>query len=125
MRAGVSSRLRSYINFCAHPGAGCIFMFCMLLPVRASAQTPVFEIEIRDHLFYPAELSIPSGQKVKLIIYNRDTSPEEFESFELNREKVIMGKSQGIVFIGPLKSGEYLFFGEFNPRTAQGMIIAD
>ncbi len=91
----------------------------------ASAQTPEFEIEIREHLFYPSELRIPAGQKVKLIIHNRDATPEEFESYELNREKVIVGNSQGIVFIGPLKPGEYPFFGEFNPKTAQGKVIVE
>ena len=88
------------------------------------AQTPVFEIEIREHLFFPSALEVPANQKIKLIIYNRDPTPEEFESYELNREKVIMGNSQGIVFIGPLKPGEYPFFGEFNLKTALGKIIA-
>ena len=57
--------------------------------------------------------------------YNRDDTPEEFESYELNREKVIVGNSQGVVFIGPLKPGEYPFFGEFNMKTALGKIIAE
>jgi len=29
-----------------------------------------------------------------------------------------------VVFIGPLTPGEYPFFGEFNPRTAQGKVVA-
>lgn len=94
-----------------------------LLCSAAWAQIPVFEIEIREHLFFPAEFEIPANQKVKLIIYNRDATPEEFESYELNREKVIVGNSQGVVFIGPLKPGEYPFFGEFNLKTALGKII--
>ncbi len=89
----------------------------------AWAATPEFEIEIRDHLFYPSELTIPSGVKVKLRIINSDETPEEFESFELNREKVILGKRSGVVFIGPLSTGEYPFFGEFYPKTAQGKIV--
>lgn len=93
--------------------------------MSAQAQTPVFEIEIREHLFYPSELKIPAGQKVKLVIHNRDATPEEFESYELNREKVIIGNTQGVVFIGPLKPGEYPFFGEFNPKTAQGKVIVE
>lgn len=100
----------------------------LMLALAASevgAQTPEFEIEIREHLFYPSELKIPAGQKVKLIIRNLDATPEEFESYELNREKVIVGNSQGIVFIGPLKPGEYPFFGEFNPKTAQGKVIVE
>lgn len=98
-------------------------LLLMVLSPSAWAQIPVFEIEIREHLFFPAEFEIPANQKVKLIIYNRDATPEEFESYELNREKVIVGNSQGIVFIGPLKPGEYPFFGEFNLKTALGKII--
>lgn len=102
-----------------------IFLLCLplLWPAMAAAATAEYEIVIRDHLFFPAELTIPSGVKVKLRIINEDETPEEFESFELNREKVILGKRSGVVFIGPLQAGEYPFFGEFYPKTAQGMII--
>lgn len=89
----------------------------------ALAATPEFEIEIRNHLFQPDTLTIPANTKVKLIIYNRDPTPEEFESYELNREKVILGGRKAIVFIGPLAPGEYPFFGEFNPQTALGTIL--
>lgn len=88
------------------------------------ADKPIFELIIRDHLFYPSELVIPAGQKIKLLITNEDTTPEEFESYELNREKVILGGKKTVIFIGPLKAGEYPFFGEFNMATAQGKIIA-
>lgn len=91
----------------------------------AIAGAPTYEIEIRDHLFFPDELRIPAGQKVKLIVYNRDPTPEEFESYELNREKVIMGSRKAIIFVGPLAPGVYPFFGEFNPNTAQGRVIAE
>jgi len=93
--------------------------------VAAHAGVPVYQIEIREHLFYPAELRIPAGQKVKLQVINQDGTPEEFESFELNREKVIMGKRKATIFIGPLRPGEYPYFGEFHPETAQGVIIAE
>jgi hypothetical protein len=94
-----------------------------LLMTPVSAATPEFEIEIKNHLFHPDTLIIPEKVKVKLIIYNRDSTPEEFESYELNREKVILGGRKAIVFIGPLSPGEYPFFGEFNPQTALGTII--
>ena len=80
-------------------------------------------MEIRNHLFQPDTLTIPAHTKVKLIIYNRDPTPEEFESYELNREKVILGGRKAIVFVGPLEPGEYPFFGEFNPETALGTIV--
>jgi hypothetical protein len=87
------------------------------------AATPVVEIEIKNHLFFPSEVVIPAETKVKLLIRNLDPTPEEFESYELNREKVISGSSKTVIFIGPLPPGEYPFFGEFYPKTAQGKVV--
>lgn len=98
-------------------------LLLLLVCTRSWSAPPTFTIAIRGHLFYPAEVTIPAHTKVKLLIVNEDATPEEFESYELNREKVILGKSQTIIFIGPLKPGEYPFFGEFNISTAQGKIL--
>ncbi len=98
-------------------------LLLLLTDSLATAAKPVFEIEIKNHLFQPSTLTIPSDQKIKLIVYNRDPTPEEFESYELNREKVIVGKRKAVIFIGPLPAGVYPFFGEFNPKTAQGKIV--
>lgn len=102
-----------------------VFLLLLLGLQPAVAAPPVYEVEIRDHLFYPDTLKIPADTKVKLLIKNRDTTAEEFESFELNREKVIAGRGQAVIFIGPLKAGEYPFFGEFFPKTAQGKVIVE
>ena len=91
----------------------------------AAAATPVMELEIKDHLFHPSEIVIPANTKVKLVINNLDPTPEEFESYELNREKVISGSSKAVIFIGPLPPGEYPFFGEFYPKTAQGKVLVE
>lgn len=91
----------------------------------ACAKTPVIEIDIEDHLFHPSEIVIPANTKIKLIINNLDPTPEEFESYELNREKVINGSRKAVIFIGPLPPGEYPFFGEFHPKTAQGRVLVE
>ena len=65
-----------------------------------------------------------ADDEFKLVIENRDATPEEFESHALNREKVIAGKSTASVFIGPLKPGRYEFVGEYNEKTAKGVVIA-
>lgn len=98
-------------------------LLCAGFSPLVSAAKPTLEITIRDHLFYPAEVVVPAHTKVRLLIINEDSTPEEFESYELNREKVILGNSKGVIFIGPLEPGEYPFFGEFNISTAQGKII--
>ena len=95
----------------------------LLLTIRTAAATPVIDVEIKNHLFIPAEIIIPENTKVKLVIHNRDETDEEFESYELNREKVIIGHRKGVIFVGPLPAGEYPFFGEFFPKTAQGKVI--
>lgn len=89
------------------------------------AGPPVFTLEIKDHLFFPDEITIPVDTKVKLHVKNLDATAEEFESYELNREKVIAGNSEAIIFIGPLDKGVYPFFGEFFPKTAQGKVIVE
>jgi hypothetical protein len=92
---------------------------------EALADKSEFNIEIRDHLFFPSALTIPANTKIKLWVYNRDDTPEEFESYQLNREKVILGKQKAVIFLGPLPAGEYPFFGEYNPKSAQGKIIVE
>ena len=91
----------------------------------ANAADPQVDLVIRDHRFTPAEVKVPAGQKIRLMIDNQDATPEEFESHDLNREKVIPGKTKGSVFIGPLKVGKYPFIGEFNDATAKGMVVAE
>ena len=64
---------------------------------------------IRDHRFDPAEVRVPAGKKVKLVVHNQDPIPEEFESHELNREKLIAPGTKASIFIGPLKPGPAVF----------------
>lgn len=99
--------------------------FFALAPVIAVGADAEFNIVIKNHRFVPAEITVPAGKKVKLIIDNQDATPEEFESHDLNREKVIAGKSKGTILIGPLKAGKYPFVGEFNEATAKGTITAE
>jgi hypothetical protein len=89
----------------------------------AAAQDPAYTLVVRDHKFQPTEIEIPAGKKVALIVKNEDPTPEEFESVELRREKVVPGGEQITVYIGPLKPGRYEFFGDFNPATARGHIV--
>ncbi|HHJ35556.1 MAG TPA: cupredoxin domain-containing protein [Gammaproteobacteria bacterium] len=102
----------------------CIVISQLFLAVPAYADTQKFTIKIKNNLFYPSEIVVPAQTKVKLVILNQDSTTEEFESYELNREKIILGKRKGTIFIGPLEPGEYPFFGEFHPETALGKIIA-
>jgi len=99
-------------------------LFC-LLPLVTWAADSEIPLAIRNHQFEPVEVRVAAGQKVKLVIHNQDSTPEEFESHELNREKLIAPGTKANIYIGPLKPGRYPFFGEFHEKTARGAVIAE
>jgi plastocyanin len=102
-----------------------LFSFATLSSQAFAAKNPEYKITIKNHKFFPQNLEIPAGKKVKLIVENQDASAEEFESHDLNREKIISGNKSVIIYVGPLKEGTYKYFGEFNPKTAQGTITVN
>jgi len=97
-------------------------VFMVSAPVMA-AESLSFDLVIKDHKFAPATLTIPADTKVTLNVKNEDATPEEFESHDLKREKIIPGKSQATILVGPLKAGTYRFVGEFHEATAKGEIV--
>jgi len=90
-------------------------------PAMASAAE--YTVVIENHAFVPDRIDMTAGQKHRLTLINHDATAEEFESYELNREKIVSGHGKIVVFLPPLEIGEYPFFGEFNPHTAQGRIV--
>jgi len=102
----------------------CGLALLIALPLAAVAETPEFTIAIKEHRFNPAEIAVPAGKRIKLVIDNQDATPEEFESKTLRVEKIVPGNTKGTVTVGPLKPGSYSFFGEFHETTAQGKLHA-
>src|SRR5579862_5663493 len=85
-----------------------------LLALAVPASADDLHLTIRDHRFEPARLEVPAGTKFKLMVKNEDATAEEFESFELHREKVVPAGQEIPVFLGPLEKGEYKFFGDYH-----------
>ena len=113
---------------CAHRLARPIAVFAAGIALfcgAAQAADAELQLVIKNHRFEPAELKVPAGQRVKLVVHNQDSTPEEFESHSMNREKVIPAGAKATIFIGPLKAGRYDFFGEYNEATAKGVVIAE
>ncbi|MDO7086542.1 cupredoxin domain-containing protein [Pseudocolwellia sp. AS88] len=90
---------------------------------NAKDDKKIYHLSIKHHIFTPTTLTIPANEKVKIIIENHDDVAEEFESFDLNREKVIFAGRKSTIYVGPLPEGTYEYFGEFHPNTARGKII--
>jgi len=87
------------------------------------ADDPPMTIAIRDHQFVPSEVQIPANAKVELIIRNEQTTPAEFESSSLHREKVVAPGAAASVFVGPLKPGRYEFFDDFHTATRGVLVV--
>lgn len=105
-------------------GVGAAVAGALAFVTMAALADEPLELTIKDHRFAPAELEVPANQKVRLRVRNLDPTAEEFESFELNREKVVAGNAEIVLFIGPLAPGRYPYFGDFHRDTANGVIVA-
>jgi hypothetical protein len=92
-----------------------------IVPVRA--QEPTYSLTIHDTRFEPSTLNVKAGVKFKLVVRNARKVASEFESAELNREKVIPAGQSGVIYIGPLAPGTYPVFDDFHQST-RGQIIA-
>jgi plastocyanin len=96
----------------------------ILLSVPALASDlPVYNLTAKNGRFEPELLEMPAGKKVQLIVKNEGPGAEEFESTDLNREKVVAPGKSITLYLGPLKEGSYTYFGDFHPDTAKGKIV--
>ncbi|MEO8930132.1 MAG: cupredoxin domain-containing protein [Caldimonas sp.] len=108
-----------------HLGATLTLALLVVAPVAFAADAVEVLIAIKNNRFEPAEVRVPANQRVKLIVHNQDASPEEFESRQLSREKIVPAGAKVSIFIGPLKPGRYEFWGEYHEATAKGVVIAE
>src|SRR5580704_11227829 len=75
-------------------------------------ETPTQTLTLKNHAFVPPALTVPANQKVKLIVKNEDAEAAEFESYELNREKVVPANGEITVYLDPLDPGTYPYFDD-------------
>lgn len=99
-------------------------LLSLLLTPAWAAPLPSYELAIADGHFSPATLSVPAGQRFKIIVRNVGQGPIEFESLPLRVEKVLGPGVTSFVVIHPLKPGRYRFFDEFHLDLPGGFIEA-
>jgi plastocyanin len=91
-------------------------------PTNSSGQIVV---TLQNRLFNPSEIHVPAGKRTQLLVQNLDDTAEEFDSAALKVEKVIAGKSEGVVRLPALDPGRYPFIGEYHSDTAKGVVVAE
>ena len=92
-------------------------------PFTSAQADENYAVTLRDGKFSPAIVNVKAGVKFTLSITNATAKSAEFESYELNREKIVEAGKTITVYLGPLEAGSYPFFDDFN-QAASGKIIA-
>jgi hypothetical protein len=106
----------------AATAAVAVALLLMAAPQAHADDIPT--LVMKNHRFVPDHIEVPAGVKFRLTVTNTDDTADEFESAELNREKLVAPGQSITVFLGPLQPGSYKFFGDFHQDTAQGVMVA-
>jgi hypothetical protein len=94
------------------------------LASAAAAEDPGVALGVGDSGFSPAEVKVPARSRVRLEVTNRSTAAIEFESFELNRERVVQPGQTVSVYVSGLEPGRYEFFDDFH-QERRGVLVVE
>ncbi len=84
----------------------------------------VIDVRFSEHHFTPQTLVVPIDQPLQLKVVNSSRERIEFESFKLNREKVVGPGETVALHLPPLRAGSYDFFDDFHQDVHEGVIVA-
>jgi hypothetical protein len=100
-------------------------MFAMaMFPAVSRGDQPAPQLKFANGRFEPASININAGAPAQLTVVNQGDSAIEFESFELNRERVVPPGGSIVVRLPKLDPGQYHFFDDFHHDAGQGTITA-
>jgi hypothetical protein len=109
----------------AATGLGFLLSFIPVGQMAASAdEMEEHVLEMNDGTLIPERIEISAGQPVRIIVRNTGTTPAEFESLRLRKEKVLGPGTESFLVIRRATPGEYPFFDDFHPDRARGVIVA-
>jgi len=94
---------------------------CLAPAISAAGETKS-ALTYNNGAFEPATLTVAANEPVKLTVTNTSDAAIEFESFELNRERVVLPGKTIVVLLPKLEPGEYHFFDDFHRDRSQGTI---
>jgi plastocyanin len=90
--------------------------------VAARAEERAVSLAVDEQGFAPAEIEVMSGERLRLEVTNQTAAAIEFESFELNRERVVQPGRTATVYVSGLSPGRYEFFDDFH-QTRRGALV--
>jgi len=91
-------------------------------PFHAQQATEV-QVSYSNGQFQPSELRAPADKPIAVRVKNLDAKAMEFESKSLRVEKVVAGKSEGVINVRALKPGRYEFYDDFNEKARGALVV--
>ncbi len=89
----------------------------------AASEDRAIALAVEEAGFAPSEIEAPSGARVRLEVTNRTAAAIEFESFELNRERVVPPGRTVAVYVSGLSPGRYEFFDDFHQERRGALVV--
>ncbi len=103
---------------------GLIVLVVVALPAGARGDDAVVELRFENHRFLPQTITVPANRPFRIKVINASKETIEFESFKLNREKVVGPGETIVVLIPALSQGSYDFYDDFHQDVPEGEILA-
>lgn len=103
------------------------FLFVAVLlatAIGAEAASHALELRFEHQHFTPQTLRVPAGKPLALKVVNASKETIEFESFRLDRERVVTPGETITVHLPALQPGSYDFYDDFHQNVPQGAIVA-
>ncbi|MGH8013655.1 MAG: cupredoxin domain-containing protein [Candidatus Binataceae bacterium] len=90
----------------------------------AQAGNEVIMLRYQDNRYSPQTVKGGAGEPLTLKFLNSSKRTIEFESFKLNRERVVQPGQTITVHLPALSSGSYDFYDDFHQDVPEGTIVA-
>src|SRR5664280_1522031 len=114
---------RAWIGKLGFEIAALTFGLLLIMPAVRAEDAVTVNISMKGHRFQPAEIHVPAGKPIVIVVKNLDPAPAEFESNMLRVEKVVTGGGTITMRIRPLEPGRYRFYDDFHPETEGYLVV--
>lgn len=94
-----------------------------ILGNNALGEDRVVALRYENHRFAPQSITVSSNRAFSIKVVNASNETIEFESFKLDRERVVGPGETTIVNVPALSPGNYDFYDDFHDDVPEGAII--
>nr|WP_280173954.1 cupredoxin domain-containing protein [Rhizobium sullae] len=123
-RSGASPPMSAKRVSAALPALSVLSLLATAMPAGAEDDYPTFVIHMSNGVISPAVVEVPANTRFKLELQNDGSSPVEFESLPLRKEKVLAPGAKSFIVIRNLAPGNYAFFDDFHLDMPPARLIA-